>query len=138
MSFWQFFRKGWDGRALLLRPLKNHHSIWKILFVWGVKWISRKTGGQNQKVPTYSFMLKYSNITVWYAMNENVKEWKCTFVKSVFDETIITFLYTFKYFLMLWWTFDILISKFPFLLWIKLTLVTILKPSQLMGSFKSK
>ena len=33
VPFWQFFEKGWDGRALLVRPLKMHHSIWKILFV---------------------------------------------------------------------------------------------------------
>ena len=33
MPFWQFFRKGWDGRALLVRPSKMHHRIGKILFV---------------------------------------------------------------------------------------------------------
>ena len=35
MPFWQFFRKGWDGRALLVQPSKSNHSIWKILFVLG-------------------------------------------------------------------------------------------------------
>ena len=35
MPFWQFFRKGWDGRALLVRPSKMHHSIWKTIFVLG-------------------------------------------------------------------------------------------------------
>ena len=24
--FWQFFKKGWDGRALLVQPSKTHHS----------------------------------------------------------------------------------------------------------------
>ena len=33
MPFWQFFRKGWDGRALLVQPSKSNHGIWKILFV---------------------------------------------------------------------------------------------------------
>ena len=35
MPFWQFFRKGWNGRALLVRPSKMHHSIWKIILVLG-------------------------------------------------------------------------------------------------------
>ena len=35
MPFWQFFRKGWDGRSLLVRPSKINNSIWNILFVLG-------------------------------------------------------------------------------------------------------
>ena len=56
VSFWQFFRKGWDGRALLVRPSKMHHSI---LFVMGVyKYLS------TYLEKAYSFILKHSKITV--------------------------------------------------------------------------
>ena len=61
MPFWQFFRKGWDGRALLVRPSKMHHSIWKILFVLGANEYLERLGGKIRKC---SFMLKYSKITV--------------------------------------------------------------------------
>ena len=54
-----FFRKGWDGRALLVRPSKMHHSILKIIFVLGADDWKVKLGS------AYSFMLKYSKITVW-------------------------------------------------------------------------
>jgi hypothetical protein len=33
VPFWQFFRIGWDGRALLVRPLGIPHKNSKILFV---------------------------------------------------------------------------------------------------------
>ena len=39
---WKIFRKGWDGRVLLVRPSKMHHSIWKNYFCFGCRWISRK------------------------------------------------------------------------------------------------
>ena len=32
VSFWQFFRKGLDGCALLVQCSKTHHSILKIIF----------------------------------------------------------------------------------------------------------
>ena len=35
VSFWQFFRQGRDGRALLARPSRIPHRIWKIIFVLG-------------------------------------------------------------------------------------------------------
>ena len=35
MPFWQFFRQGWDGRALLVRPSRITHRISKILFALG-------------------------------------------------------------------------------------------------------
>ena len=45
MPFWQFFRMGWDGHALLVRPSKMHHSIWKILFVLGAyEYLERQEG----------------------------------------------------------------------------------------------
>ena len=59
MSFWQFFRKGWDGRALLVQPSKMHHSI---LFVLGADEYLERLEGKLESA--YSFMLKYSKITV--------------------------------------------------------------------------
>ena len=35
MPFWQFFRQGRDGHALLVRPLRIPHRISKILFALG-------------------------------------------------------------------------------------------------------
>jgi hypothetical protein len=35
VPFWQFFRQGRDGRALLLRPTRIPHMISKILFASG-------------------------------------------------------------------------------------------------------
>ena len=35
VPFWQFFRQGWDGRALLVRPLRIPQRISKILFLFG-------------------------------------------------------------------------------------------------------
>ena len=35
VSFWQFFRQGRDGRALLVRPSRIPCSISKILFALG-------------------------------------------------------------------------------------------------------
>ena len=61
MPFWQFSRKGWDGRALLVRPLKMHHSISKILFVLGAdEYLDWKAKLES----AYYFILKYSKVTV--------------------------------------------------------------------------
>ena len=39
------FRKGWDGRTLLVRASKTHYSIWKIIFVLGInKYVERPEG----------------------------------------------------------------------------------------------
>ena len=62
MPFWHFFRKGWDGRALLVRPSKTHHSICKILFVLGADEYLERLEAKLQSA--YSFMLKYYKITV--------------------------------------------------------------------------
>ena len=35
MPFWQFFRMGWYGCALLVWPSRIPHRIWKILFALG-------------------------------------------------------------------------------------------------------
>jgi hypothetical protein len=35
VPFWQFFRMGWDGCALLVRPSRIPHRNSKIIFVLG-------------------------------------------------------------------------------------------------------
>ena len=45
VPFWQFFRMGWDGRALLGRPSRIPHRNWKIIFVLGAdEYIERLEG----------------------------------------------------------------------------------------------
>ena len=36
VPLWQFFRKGWDGRALLVRLSIIPHRILKVIFVLGL------------------------------------------------------------------------------------------------------
>ena len=64
VPFWQFFRQGRDGRALLVRPLRIPHRISKILFALGADEILAMPEGIEG---AYSFMLKYSKITVCLA-----------------------------------------------------------------------
>ena len=52
--------KKWINGIISKIPHKNS----KILFCVRFLWISKKTGRQNWKVLTYSFMLKYSKVTV--------------------------------------------------------------------------
>ena len=54
-----FSRKGWDGCALLVRPSKMHHGIWKIRFV-----LSADEGWKAKFESAHSFLLKYSKMTV--------------------------------------------------------------------------
>ena len=58
MPFWQFFTKGWDGRALSVRPSQMHHSIWKILFVLGANEYLERLEGKIRKC-----LFFYSKIT---------------------------------------------------------------------------
>ena len=56
VPFWQFFRMGWDGRPSRI-PQRNL----KYMFVFGAdEFIERL----EVKISAYSFMLKYSKITV--------------------------------------------------------------------------
>ena len=59
MPFWQYFRKGWNGRALLVRPSKSNHSNCKKSFCFRCRWIYKILES------AYSFILKYSKIIVW-------------------------------------------------------------------------
>ena len=45
VPFWQFFREGRNGRALLVRPLRIPRWIWKILFVLGSYELLAMLGG---------------------------------------------------------------------------------------------
>ena len=45
VPFWQFFRIGWDGHALLGRPSRIPHRNWKNIFVLGAnEYIERLEG----------------------------------------------------------------------------------------------
>ena len=52
MPVWQFFRKGWDGRALLVQPSEMRHTIWKILFVSGADEYLERLEGRIRKYLT--------------------------------------------------------------------------------------
>ena len=63
---WQFFRKGWDGSALLVQPSKSNRSNWQILFVLGsYEYLERLEGRIRDGV---FFLLKNQIITVWSAL----------------------------------------------------------------------
>ena len=57
VPFWQFFRMGWDGRALLGRPSRIPHR--NFFLCLGCRWI-----WMAKLQSTYSFVLKYGKITV--------------------------------------------------------------------------
>ena len=59
MPFWQYFRKGWNGCALLVQPSKSNHSNCKKYFCFRCRWIYKILES------AYSFILKYSKIIVW-------------------------------------------------------------------------
>ena len=59
---WQFFRKGWDGRALLVRPSKSNNSIQKNIFVLG-SYLKRLEGKIRKRLFFY-VKIGISKITV--------------------------------------------------------------------------
>ena len=63
MPFWQFFRKGRDGCALLVRPSRIHHRISKILFVLGSYEFLAMLEGKIGVTPF--FKVQSGKITVW-------------------------------------------------------------------------
>ena len=69
MPFWKFLKNGWDGCALLVQASKLHHSIWKILFVLGA---NEYQDWKAKLESAYSFILKYSKMTVWMMNLNNV------------------------------------------------------------------
>ena len=73
MPFWQFFRKGWDGHTLFVRPSKMHHSIWRTIFVLGANEYLERSDWQAKLESDYSFRLKYFKITVLtYFLNQDL------------------------------------------------------------------
>ena len=62
LPFWQFFRMGWNGYALLGRPSRIPHRNWNISFVFGADECAERL--EAKLASAYSFMLKYSKITV--------------------------------------------------------------------------
>ena len=61
MPFWQFFRMGWNGCALLGQPSRIPHRNWKIFFVSGADECIERL---EDKIRECLFLLKYSKITV--------------------------------------------------------------------------
>ena len=54
VPFWQFFRQGWDGRALLVQPLRIPHRISKILFALGAYELLAVQEGKIREAPFFS------------------------------------------------------------------------------------
>ena len=53
VPFWQFFRQGRDGRALLVRPLRIPHRISKIIFAFGADEFLAMLEGKTRKGPFF-------------------------------------------------------------------------------------
>ena len=53
VPFWQFFRMGWDGRALLGRPLRIPHRISKIFFALGADAFLAMLEGRIREAPFF-------------------------------------------------------------------------------------
>ena len=65
MPFWQFVRKGWDGHALLVRPSKMHHIIWKILFVLCADEYLERLEGKIRKCLFFYVKIFKDNSVIW-------------------------------------------------------------------------
>ena len=53
VPFWQFFRQGRDGRALLVRPSRIPHRISKILFALGADEFLAMLEGKIREAPFF-------------------------------------------------------------------------------------
>ena len=53
VPFWQMFRQGWDGRALLIRPSRILHRISKILFELGADELLAMLEGKIREAPFF-------------------------------------------------------------------------------------
>ena len=62
VPFWQFFRQGRDGRALLVRPSRIPHRISKIIFALGADEFLAMPEGKVRMTPF--FKVQYGKITV--------------------------------------------------------------------------
>jgi hypothetical protein len=71
VSFWQFFREGWAvpckcGPQKCIIAFEKFFLFWVPMNIWK-DWKAKLESA-------YSFMLKYSKITVW-ALSENLPKW---------------------------------------------------------------
>ena len=53
VPFWQFFRQGRDGRALLVRPSRIPHRISKVLFALGADEFLAVLEGKIREAPLF-------------------------------------------------------------------------------------
>ena len=53
VPFWQFFRRGRDGRALLVRPSRIPHRISKNLFAFGADKLLAMLDGKIGEAPFF-------------------------------------------------------------------------------------
>ena len=61
VPFWQFFRMGWDGRALLGRPSRIPHRNWKIIFVLGADEYIERLEGKIRECLFFYVKIFYNN-----------------------------------------------------------------------------
>ena len=71
VPFWQFFRQGRDGRALLVQPSRIPHRISKILFVLGTYEFLAMLEGKIRETPFLK--VQSGKITVWFASKQSLK-----------------------------------------------------------------
>ena len=64
VPFWQFFRQGRDGRALLVRPSRIPHRNSKIIFTLGADEFLVMLEGKIREAPF--FKVQSGKITVWF------------------------------------------------------------------------
>ena len=55
LPFWQFFRQGWDGRALLVQTSRIPHRISKILLALGADEFLAMLEGKLREAPFLKF-----------------------------------------------------------------------------------
>ena len=53
VPFWQFFRQGWDGRAVLVQPSRIPQRISKILFALGADEFLALLQGKIREAPFF-------------------------------------------------------------------------------------
>ena len=94
MPFWQFFRKGWDGRALLVRPSKTHHRIWKIIFVLSAhEYLERLEGKIRKYLSCFVKIFKNNSVSccfllvvLWRKGMQSFKCWPLSFTWMLIDK----------------------------------------------------
>jgi len=88
VPFWQFFRQGRDGRALLVQPSRIPHRISKILFALGADEFLAMLEGKIREAPF--FKVQSGKITVCSVCKENQMR-----LQEDFDPTVTHFVLNF-------------------------------------------